>query len=51
MEQDHLRVNLKAELISEQKLMVGKSILQKELEQERANLMLEINKYVTANHI
>ena len=51
MDEDKLRLRLKADLISEQKVMTGQSILQKELEQERAVLMLEINKYVAANRL
>ena len=51
MDEDKLRLRLKADLINEQKVMTGQSILQKELEQERAVLMLEINKYVAANRL
>ena len=51
MDEDKLRLRLKADLINEQKVMTGQSILQKELEQERAVLMLEINQYVAANRL
>ena len=40
------KTNLKGDLIKEQKVMKAQGILMSELEQERANLLLEINKSV-----
>ena len=44
--EDKNRGNLKADLIKHQKVMDSSSILQSELEQERANLLLTINRSV-----
>jgi len=42
---------VKAELIKEQKVMTSLSIEQIELEAERANLLLEVNRYVAGNKL
>jgi hypothetical protein len=49
--EDKLKTNLKAELIKEQKLMTSCSILTKELEHERAVMLLEINQSVSLNKL
>lgn len=49
--EEKMKTNLKGELIKEQKVMTSCSILTKELEHERAVLLLAINQSVATNKL
>jgi len=51
MVEEKLRNNLKLDLISEQRIMASSSIVQKEREEERAMMLIDINDKVSRNKL